>query len=202
MLQPSKQTSSLALVAANCVPIVGVLLFGWDLFSVLYVYWAESAVIGVFNILKMIRCNWMASLLYAPFFAIHYGGFMVGHLMFLITFFHKELLDQSIRETVLSALSTTKFLAPMASLTLSHSVSFFQNYIGKKEYQHTDVSQLMFSPYKRIVVMHLTILFGGIFVFATSSLRIVPLILLIIGKTVLDLRAHRLHHGLNITIDD
>lgn len=202
MLQPTKRSSSLALIAANCVPLIGVLFFGWDLFSVLYVYWAESAVIGVFNILKMIRCNWVASLFYAPFFTIHYGGFMAGHLLFLINLFHPEAVNGGMRHTILSFLSTNKFLVPMISLTLSHGVSFFQNYIGNKEYQRTHVSELMFAPYKRIVIMHLAILFGGIFVFAASSLRIIPLVLLIIGKTVLDLRAHRRHHGLNVTPDD
>ena len=45
--------SATGTVLANLVPAVGVLFFGWDAFTVVFLYWLENAVIGVFNILKM-----------------------------------------------------------------------------------------------------------------------------------------------------
>ena len=43
----------IALVAGNIVPLVGVLLFGWDLPSILVMYWIETAVVGLINVLKI-----------------------------------------------------------------------------------------------------------------------------------------------------
>ena len=31
------------LIAANAAPIVGVLFFGWDLLSIMFLYWMETA---------------------------------------------------------------------------------------------------------------------------------------------------------------
>ena len=45
--------SGLALIGANLVPLAGVLFLGWDLASVIVLFWAESAVIGFYTALKM-----------------------------------------------------------------------------------------------------------------------------------------------------
>ena len=47
---PLWSISSVALVAANLLPVAGVLAAGWDVADLLLVYWAESAVIGVYAI--------------------------------------------------------------------------------------------------------------------------------------------------------
>lgn len=55
---------------------------------------------------------------------------------------------------------------------------------------------LMFAPYKRIVLMHLTLIVGGFALIALESAHWPLLILLIAGKTVVDLRAHAKEHRL------
>jgi len=45
--------STLLLIIANLVPIAGSIFLGWNLADVMVLYWAESAVIGFFNICKM-----------------------------------------------------------------------------------------------------------------------------------------------------
>ena len=57
------KSSSFALIAANCLPLFGVLFFGWDTFSIIFLYWAENVVIGAINVLKMIACSPNANLL-------------------------------------------------------------------------------------------------------------------------------------------
>ncbi len=42
-----------ALLAANAIPLVGVLFFGWNVWTILIVYWLENGIVGVFNVLKM-----------------------------------------------------------------------------------------------------------------------------------------------------
>ena len=41
------------LVCANLLPVAGVALWGWKIGDVVFLYWAENLVIGVFNFLRM-----------------------------------------------------------------------------------------------------------------------------------------------------
>jgi len=45
------------LIAANLVPLIGVLLWDWSIFEVVVLYWLENVIIGVINILKMVTCS-------------------------------------------------------------------------------------------------------------------------------------------------
>lgn len=81
-----------------------------------------------------------------------------------------------------------------AALFISHGVSFFTNYLRRREHLGTDLKTQMGEPYKRIIVMHLTIILGG---FLTMLLRTpaAALLLLIALKTATDLYAHRKEHS-------
>jgi len=181
-----KYPSLIVLIIANLVPLYGAYAWGWSVGELMLLYWSESAIIGFFNILKMVlSSNGPISfsgskiplfiplkLFYIPFFTVHYGGFMLGHLVFIVTLFVKDF-SVGLLLTVLIG---------MVSLFISHGLSFFMNYVGKKEYGEAFIGTLMFAPYPRIVVMHLTIIFGA-FINA-------PLILLIAGKTIADAFSH------------
>ena len=49
--------SAIILLLANLVPVFGVLLFDWQVIDILILYWTESVVIGVINVLRMMRCQ-------------------------------------------------------------------------------------------------------------------------------------------------
>src|SRR4029079_2006820 len=42
-----------ALGVANAIPLFGVLFLGWNVWTILTIYWLENGVVGVFNVLKM-----------------------------------------------------------------------------------------------------------------------------------------------------
>src|SRR2546428_13865030 len=44
--------SALVLVAANLIPLAGVLVFGWTVFATLLLFWVENVIGGGFNILR------------------------------------------------------------------------------------------------------------------------------------------------------
>lgn len=44
----------LLLIAGNAIPIVGVVFWDWSGFVVLFLYWLESGIVGVFTILKIV----------------------------------------------------------------------------------------------------------------------------------------------------
>jgi len=81
--------STLVLIIANLFPIAGTIFLGWNLSDVMVLYWAESAVIGIFNLFKIIVIGrWMA-LLVGPFFLGHFSAFMAIHFLFIYTIFVK-----------------------------------------------------------------------------------------------------------------
>ena len=49
--------TAFSLLIANVLPLLGVLFWGWPLGKLLGLYWAESAVVGIFNIFKIMSCN-------------------------------------------------------------------------------------------------------------------------------------------------
>jgi hypothetical protein len=80
-----------------------------------------------------------------------------------------------------------------AALFISHGASFFLNYIGKREYLTTSAMRQMFAPYSRVVMLHVTIIFGA-FIVAILGAPIGALIVLVVLKTAFDLRQHLREH--------
>ncbi len=92
----------IALIAANAIPLFGVLFLGWNVWLILIVYWLENGVVGFFNVLKILRAEgpidpasgWQMNGKPMPavgrgaiasFFLIHYGIFWVVHGVFVLT---------------------------------------------------------------------------------------------------------------------
>jgi hypothetical protein len=83
---------------------------------------------------------------------------------------------------------------PVISLFVSHGVSFVQNHLVRRECASLDEGQLMIQPYGRIVLMHVTILAGGLPVMLLGSP--VPLLVILIGlKIAVDIALHNRSHA-------
>ena len=52
-----QRPSAYALIFANLLPAAGVMLFDWNVVSILLLYWAESVVIGIMNVLRLVCCQ-------------------------------------------------------------------------------------------------------------------------------------------------
>ncbi len=191
-----RSPSSIALIAANLLPIPGVLIMNWNLSDVMVLYWAESAVIGFWSVVKLAIIEKWTALFTIPFVIGGFGAFMSMHFSFLYYFFVRGIHAAGPEPFVWDALLDLFIpLRPaLASLFISHGVSFFTNYLGRREYLEMDRKRQMSDLYKRIFVMHLTVIIGG---FATMLLRApeAALLLLIAMKTAVDLRAHRKQHA-------
>ncbi len=191
---PKLGATSLALIAGNLVPIIGVLFFDWQLFPLILLYWLENVVIGVFNVFKMLTCSGSESFLQrvvmTVFFSVHYGMFCFGHGTFIVDLFGGEL--DSIPAAFQIIMQNGLQLALIA-LVVSHAFSFLQNYLIRGEFREMSVSDVMFSPYKRIIVLHVFIIFGGI-ALQTFGVTQIGLIMLAGVKIVADLIAHKIEH--------
>ena len=184
--------STRILILANLIPLAGVLLYDWNIGDIMLLFWAESAIIGFFNLLKMWVIGRWSILFLGPFFAGHFGGFMVGHLLFIYTLFLSgaDNPDPSVNQVFADFI----LLWPaLLGLAISHAISFRQNFLGRQEYLNTSVNQQMGAPYKRIVIMHVTIIFGGFMTMAFET-PLLALVLLIGLKILVDVRAHISEH--------
>jgi hypothetical protein len=188
--------SGAALIAANLIPLAGVLFFGWDLSTIMVLFWAESAVIGFFTVLKMVIVGKLVAIVAVPFFVGHYGGFMAMHFLFIYLMFVRGLNTTGPDAPAAAALRhmMQPLMWPLAGLFVSHGVSFFFNFIKDREYQKTTVSKLMSAPYARIVMMQLTVIFGGWIVLLLHT-PTPALAILVALKTFADFTAHRTEHA-------
>lgn len=223
------KASAWALIAANCVPLFGVLFFGWDTFSIVVVYWTENVVIGAINVLKMLTCSPEAELLirgdvdaddklnrermersrggsvkmlrlanhgsklfFVPFFIFHYGLFCFVHGVFIFAIFGHDTGSfgpYGGLDNFLHVFREQHLWWCVAALAASHLWSFAVNYIAHGEYRRTTVPMLMFQPYARIIILHVAILIGGIIAMTLGS-NVFVLLLLVVGKTLVDLGLH------------
>jgi len=188
--------SLLALLLANAVPVIGVLFLGWTVFPLLLLYWLENVIVGGFNVAKMLLARpaepiyWAGKLFLIPFFIVHFGGFTFVHGVLLVAFFGpKGLQPFDLLTAVPAAIRTNQLGWGLLSLVASHGFSFFWNYLKNGEYQRASLQTLMGQPYGRIVVLHLTVLFGGWVVMLLGS-PVGALVVLVGLKTAADLRAH------------
>ncbi|MCX6556583.1 MAG: DUF6498-containing protein [Candidatus Aminicenantes bacterium] len=93
-LRQRLRASSLALLTANLMPLLGVLALNWDVTPIMVFYWSENLVVGFYNVLKMRRAQGSVAsssttLNDRPvqqsdrramivFFIVHYGMFTPG----------------------------------------------------------------------------------------------------------------------------
>lgn len=212
-----------ALVLANLVPLVGVVAFGWSVMTILVVYWLESGVIGLLNIPKLAMARGavevqagearlsfpiltgglsrVLALAFAiPFFVVHYGIFWFGHglVVFLLPAMARAASAPDLAEATdpfaLAGVEPSVVLSAAGVLLVSHLVSFWRNFVRRREYLRVSPTAQMAAPYGRVIVMHLTILAGGFLSLAIGS-PIGALVILVVLKTALDLRAHLRAHA-------
>jgi hypothetical protein len=197
-----KRVSVITLILMNLFPIFGVLFFGWQVFSVLFLFWTENVIIGVINVIKMIlvapddKFGWASKIFMVPFFCFHYGTFTFVHGIFIFVLFggfYDRFADVTGLPDALRALFTPDLGWAVLALAISHFVSLFTNYIGKGEYKSSSLGLLMGQPYGRVVVLHLAIIFGG-FLLTIFGSPVAGMVLLILLKMFIDLKAHLSQH--------
>lgn len=195
----------LSSVGGGFVLLGGVLLAGWDVWTVLAVYWLENVALGLFNLPRMVLARgplvrtsvgsfsprgarwigWLAM----PLFAFHYGAFCLVHGLFVLVILPGAVgiieLDQAFdlgaAPVAGEALVANGALIGMAGLLE------LRDWVRTGQARTASVGELMTAPYRRVVLLHLVLLIGGIAISATGEA--VPLVVvLIVAKVAYDLR--------------
>ncbi|MEO5964409.1 MAG: DUF6498-containing protein, partial [Candidatus Limnocylindrales bacterium] len=137
------------LVLANLVPLAGVLLFGWDLPTIVALYWLENGVVGVFAVLRIATAEGsdhnpgsmvvngrpvpaarlmdprLARVIFVPFFALHYGMFWLVHGVF-VWFALPDMFEAA--GAPAGGIRLVAILWAIPFLLLSHGASFALNW--------------------------------------------------------------------------
>jgi hypothetical protein len=191
-LEPPPRGSALALVVANLVPLAGVLLAGWRLDQVMVLFWAESAIVAVYTLAKMALVGRWLAIPAGVFFLGHFGAFMAIHFLFVYEIFVRGVHATGREPPLAQALSGVfvPLWPALLALVLSHGLSFTLNFVGRGERRGATLRALMAAPYNRVVLMQLTLIFGGGLALALNDTR-PALALLVALKIGADLLAHR-----------
>lgn len=179
------------LVALNLVPLIGVLNWGWKSFDLIFLYWMENVVIGGFTVARMVirpyrhPLDFAFLLFIAPFFCVHYGMFCWGHGTFVVSLFgSRDAFDEGLLSATLAVLSAPHMLAALAALTLIQAVDWARD-VRQRGIGADGIKTLMVKPYRRIVILHITIIAAG-FALAALDEPTAGLMILVLVKTATD----------------
>lgn len=197
---PAWIVSSVALVAANLVPIGAVLAGRAALGDVFMVYWMENLVVWLVTIVKIAtatapltlgdthegaeptatwagkstsispRFHTLAAVGLAAFFSLHFGIFTAVHGAFSYLLGQLGGFHGSVSDWTLIA----------GALLLSHVISLVVNWFGVPRLGQTperwsvSPQEAMIAPYPRMVVLHVAILATFFLLFATLGFDAVP----------------------------
>ena len=149
-----------ALITSNLIVMVWALFEKWSLAIIMWIYWSQSAFIGIFWFIKILTLKDFSTKGFkingravkptketknqtAIFFLIHYGFFHIVYSIFLGGKFKSVPIFQ---------------LLVSASIFLIYQCySFFYNKKWKAKGK-PNIGTMMFFPYARIIPMHITII--------------------------------------------
>lgn len=162
--------------------------------TILFAYFLETLVIGVFNALKMfssIQYRKSKSYGLILFFLVHYGFFVAIQSIFGFSMFSME--ETSILKepfnilenyTIILNLEDIKYAMP--AIVFTHLGKFFSDFISNKKYEKFTAKEIMFKPYVRIFIQQFVVILSFFFI-VIGNVGIMAAILLIFFRLFIDL---------------
>lgn len=188
------------LLLSNGVTIILAVTQDWNVLALMWVYWFQSIVIGLFNFLRIRQVGEFSTAgltidgqpaeptqetkhYVARFFLEHYGTSHLAYFIFLLAFSQTGMFGSADENALNSA--DLKYILPTALLFLgNHFFSYFHN--RPRHTGRQNIGMLMLYPYARIVPMHVMIILGG---FLSGGLLVFLLL-----KTIADAIMHVVEH--------
>ena len=192
MVKKKLSRSDYVIIAANLIPVYGVLFENWNAKQVFLVYCLETIIIGIFNLIKMgivtaVRKTdtWyngptksqQHGLFFMFFFLVHYGIFVAVQMGI---FFGVSNMVEDGSINVFSffykwpqLLGNDAYIM-LAGFIISYGFSMFYNFVMTGQYRTISLMHLMFQPYIRIFIQQITVLLGSIFLsFGAGSIFVI-----------------------------
>lgn len=162
--------------------------------SILFVYFLETIIIGVFNALKMF-CSLIftnsSGYILIPFFLFHYGFFIAIQSIFAFALFGIN--DNSVFKepfyilenyAIIINLADMKYVLP--AIIFTHIGKFFTDFIHHKKYLQFSANELMTKPYIRIFIQQFVVIISFFFM-VLGKAGAIAAVLLILFRLIIDL---------------
>ncbi len=212
-----------SLVAANLAAVVVFILQDGSVIQALWIYWAQSVIIGFVNVLRILSLpldnltltnsqtgqtisgksfgglKTVIRVVLAGFFTMHYGAFHFGYMIFLLA-----LSDQNTPMTVngtpvdfsLGEVSAAIVLLVAAGFAVHHVLSFIhekQQQVQQNEHAFMAIGSAMMRPYARIIPMHIIIIAAPFVAMAFNTATV--FVVFMVLKTVADIALYKMSFG-------
>jgi len=204
----------ITLLCSNIITIVLAVAGNWDAATVLFIYWAQSIIIGIFTVISLIRADTAALTadisqsaegnvsvgMMNRYFARYYKYFIAGFFTFHYGLFHVVYYEFIVDSGFFGVVD---FSSP--EVWASCGLFFVNHLYSSLYYRHDErkgggyIAEEFTYPYSRIFPMHLTIIFGAIIVSVLSAAGIestLPVVVLfLVLKVYADLMMHIKKHA-------
>lgn len=191
--------------AGNLVPLIGVLFLGWDLPSILLMYWIETGVVGLINVLRIrrsmtvvpvptdglgpdgriVRAQGSGGWLLPALWLVTYGVFWVILGSVVVQIVNGGFYAGASR-TGWTGASLPVVVWGTVSLVAGQVIAYILDYVVGRRSLTVTPPELLRDPFVRIFVILATIAVGGVGTALTSS-AVGFLAAMVIAKTAVEI---------------
>lgn len=162
--------------------------------EILFAYFIETIIIGIFNALKMFCCAKFGNSKgygFIFFFLVHYGFFVAIQSIFgfaLFSFGETNLIREPFQlvKNYTTIMNLDGILFALPALIFTHLGKFFFDFLTNKKYMHFTTKEMLFKPYVRIIVQQFVVIFAFFFI-VLSNAGLIAALLLIAFRLFIDL---------------
>lgn len=216
--------SAIFLVLANLYPIYGVVFLGWNAKFILYTYWCENLIIGLFTVLKMLKTKIYLDNTQSNNPSLNSNAISEGNNSKIFSFIWVYCGASFLYYIVIAILTTEaggivvfnlphQIIVPVCFIFLSHAFSYVVNFIIGEEYKKLSLDEEIKMPVRRLVIVHLTVTLGSLVIkgvgvilmiimalffgltISQSATGVVLMIIMVLAKIFLDIIAHLQEHS-------
>jgi hypothetical protein len=190
----------------NLIPLIGVLLLGWDLPSIVVMYWIETGVVGLVNVLRIrksmalgrptveadgsverpiVRAAMSGSWLLALTWLLAYGIFWAILGPFVVQIANGGFYEGA-SQTGWSGASAAVIAWGTVSLVGGQVVAYILDYVIGRRYLTVTSLELLRDPFVRILIILATIAAGGVGIALLGS-PVGFLAAMVMAKTIVEI---------------
>lgn len=186
------------IILLNALPLYALFYWHWQVFDMIFLYWLENLVIGIFAALSVLLHPARSVLavckqsFIAVFFTVHFGIFCTLHGLFVFILFggYAEVFNHhSLLYTMIWPLLQQNGLIYCAISLLLLNAFYWLLDMHKVYTSEITEARMPESPYQRIAILHITLIASGFIIGAIKD-PAWGLIFMVMLKILLDLFNH------------
>ena len=212
-LSRGHQWSRLALIAANLVPLVGVIFLDWDLLSILLLYWLETLLVFGLALMRAIKHSGGAALGVSVLYLLVFVVLSAAHMTVLVVLAEAvgqtdgsvPNLNQAADAPLFSALKMIYLgglewiarerpellLYALPAQVLSQLIGCWPGPTLAADRTLVSAQAILRQALGRVVILHMALLLGSVVIAAMQARDLLPILaLLILFKLGFDVRGH------------